>query len=127
MRAPTLLRRLARDQGGATAIEFALTLPLLVMLILGAIWAGLLILTVSSLDYSVQSAARCSAVNVQLCDTAAKTVAYAEKLYTGPTTKPTFTATSDGCGHTVVGTADYDLAILPGIKPTPISVRACYP
>lgn len=127
MMAKTLLRRLAREQSGATAIEFALVLPMLSMMILGSIWVGLLVLTVSSLDYSVQSAARCSAVNEQLCDTTAKTEAYAQKLYTGPGMTPTFTAAPSECGHSVVGEAKFDLAVVPGVKAMPLKVSACYP
>lgn len=127
MTAKTFLQRLAHEQSGAAAIEFAFVLPVLAMLILGSIWIGMLVLTISSLDYSVQSAARCSAVNAQLCDTAAKTVAYAEKHYVGPALTPTFTASSEECGHSVVGEADFDLTILPGVKMMPLSVSACYP
>ncbi|CAN7496172.1 pilus assembly protein [Phenylobacterium sp. LjRoot219] len=127
MMAKAFLRRLARAQSGATAIEFALVLPVLSMMILGSIWIGLLVFTVSSLDYSVQSAARCSAVNEQLCDTTAKTVAYAEQRYTGPGATPTFTAAASDCGHSVVGEAKFDLAVVPGIKAMPLKVSACYP
>lgn len=127
MRTRTLFRRLAREQSGATAIEFAMVFPLLAFLILGSIWIGMLVFTVSSLDDTVQSAARCSAVNEQLCDTAEKTVAYAQQHYVGPAFTPTFTASSADCGHSVVGQAAFDLGILPGIKVLPISVSACYP
>lgn len=127
MSARTFLRRLAREQSGATAIEFAFILPVLATMILGSIWIGMLVLSISSLDYSVQTAARCSAVNAQLCDTAAKTVAYAQERYVGPAITPTFTASDEECGHSVVATADFDLAIVPGIKVVPLSVRACYP
>jgi len=125
--ARTFLRRLAREQSGAAAIEFAFVLPLLVFLILGSIWIGMLVFTVTSLDNSVQSAARCSAVNEQLCDTAAKTVAYAEQHYVGPALTPTFTASTADCGHRVDGEATFDLAIMPGFKNLPIKVSACYP
>jgi len=127
MRRLALLQRLAREQSGAAAIEFAFALPLLVMTILGAIWVGLLVFTISSLDHSVQSAARCSAVNEQLCDTAAKTVSYAQNSYVGPAVSPTFTVSTADCGHRVVGEASFDLGILPGVKTIPLSVSACYP
>ena len=41
------LRRLARAESGAAAIEFAFVLPVLAAMILGAIWVGLLALYVS--------------------------------------------------------------------------------
>lgn len=127
MTAKTFFKRLAHEQSGATAIEFAMVFPLLAFLVLGSIWIGMLVFTVSSLDDTVQTAARCSAVNEQLCDTAAKTVAYAQAHYQGPAFKPTFTASSADCGHKVVGQSTFDLGILPGVKILPLSVSACYP
>ena len=121
------LRRLARAESGAAAVEFAFVLPVLAAMVLGAIWVGLLVLAISSLDYSVQTAARCAAVNAQLCDTAAKTEAYAKQIYLGPAVSPTFTASTSECGRAVVGEAEFDLTIVPGVKALPISVRACYP
>jgi Flp pilus assembly protein TadG len=54
----SLLRRLAQDEGGASAIEFALVAIPLLMFIFGIIGYGLFFLNQTWLKYSVDSAAR---------------------------------------------------------------------
>jgi Flp pilus assembly protein TadG len=123
-------RRLARfgaDQGGAAAIEYALALPVLLTMLLGGIWVSLLMLTANSLDYSVQTAARCAAVDERLCGDTAAVRSYAARIYGGPTASPVFEATTAGCGHKVTGRATFDLNILPGLGPVPITTSACHP
>jgi hypothetical protein len=96
-------------------------------MILGGLWVGCLLWAVSSLDFAAQSAARCAAVNAQLCGTPAATISYAENLYAGPDLSPVFTADGSGCGHTVAVQANFDLRILPGIGDVPLTARACTP
>ena len=121
------LRRLRRDESGATAIEYGLVMPLLIMGILGAMWAGMLMFSASSLDLAVQSAARCMAVDANNCGSASATETYAQSQYEGPDISPAFTATADGCGHTVTAEASFNLGILPGVPDVPLSASACYP
>ena len=127
MRRPAVLARLLTDRGGATAVEYALVLPLLVTMIMGGIWVGALTLSVSSLDMAVQSAARCAAVDANQCGTASATQAYAQSKYAGLAVSPTFSASSSGCGHTVTGQATFDLNIVPGVGSIPLSTSACFP
>ena len=54
------LRRLRRDQRGATIVETALVLPAFIMLIIGGMYLGLLGFTVAGMHYAVQEGARCS-------------------------------------------------------------------
>ena len=68
-------RRLWADRSGASAVEFAIVLPVFVLLVLGSISAALLTFSVSSLNYAVEDAARCAAVNKVLCSTPQDTVA----------------------------------------------------
>lgn len=121
------LRAFVADRSGAAAAELALVLPLFVCVLMGGIWAGLLTLSISSLDYSAQAAARCAAVNAQLCGTTSATETYAESLYNGPAISPVFTASQSGCGHTVAAQASFDFSLIPGIGAVPISASACYP
>jgi Flp pilus assembly protein TadG len=123
----TLFIRLARDRGGAAAVEFALVLPVAAVMLLGGIWVGLLVFSLSSMDYAVQSAARCMAVDANACGSTSATQTYARGLYSGPAISPVFSASASGCGHTVTATADFDLDILPGAAAVPLSVSACYP
>jgi Flp pilus assembly protein TadG len=127
MKRTPLLRRMACDCRGVTAVEFAFCLPVLMVLIMGSLWAGLLTFSVSSMDSAVQIAARCMAIDVNNCASTSATETYAKNNFHGPNISPVFTASASGCGHTVTGEATFDLAILPGMKPTPISATACYP
>jgi Flp pilus assembly protein TadG len=122
-----LLARFARDARGATAVEYALVMPALVAMILGAIWVGMLTFSVSSMDLAVQGAARCMAVDVNNCGSASATQTYAQSLYGGPAISPVFTASATGCGHTVTAQASFDLDIVPGVGAVPLSASACYP
>jgi len=123
----TLLRRASQDASGATALEYALVLPILITSIMGAIWTGILMLAFSSMEMSAQSAARCAAVNASQCGSPSAVQAFAEARYAGPNISPVFTLSATGCGHTVTGQANFDLAIVPGVGSVPISVSACYP
>jgi Flp pilus assembly pilin Flp len=127
MRTPNLLRRLASDQGGATALEYALVLPAFIMLLLGTISTSQLASIASSMHFAVQEAARCSAVNRTACGTASATVAYAQTRYRGPDVDPLFVSTTDGCGHTVRATASFELDVGLMTFDVPLAAEACYP
>jgi Flp pilus assembly protein TadG len=127
MRLRPFLRRLARDERGVTAIEYGFVFPVFALMLLGGIWASLLVFSVDSLDLAAQSAARCMAVDVNNCGTASATQTFAQGRYAGPNISPVFTATTTGCGHTVTATASFDLRVLPGLVAVPLSVSACYP
>lgn len=127
MKTTFLLRRFRRDESGAAAMEYGLVMPLLIMGILGAMWAGMLMFSASSLDLAVQAAARCMAVDADNCGSASATETYAQSQYKGPDISPTFTAAPSGCGHTVTAQASFDLGILPGVADVPLSASACYP
>jgi Flp pilus assembly protein TadG len=62
MRVTDLLRAVALDRRGATAIEVAFTLPLLIMLSLGAIEIGRAISAKASINEAVAATARFAAV-----------------------------------------------------------------
>jgi Flp pilus assembly protein TadG len=122
-----LLRRLRQDTSGVTAVEYAFVLPVFMMMVLGGLWVGLLSYAVSSLNFTVESAARCMSVDANACATATDTQTYAAKIYNGPSISPTFLASTAGCGHTVSAQANFDLAILPGLSAVPLTASACYP
>lgn len=56
------LRRLALAHGGATAVEFALVLPMFLMLVFGAIEFGRLLWTEQALQETAIAGARCVAI-----------------------------------------------------------------
>jgi Flp pilus assembly protein TadG len=123
----TLLRRLAGDDRGTTAMEYGLVLPILAAAIMGGIWVGLLCYSASSLNLAVQAAARCMAVDANNCGSPGATQTFALAQYDGPNVSPTFTADTSGCGHTVTVQANFNLNIVPGIGTVPLSSSACYP
>ena len=77
-------RSLRHDQQGATALEFAFVLPLLLLLLLGTIDLGRLFWTSAALDYAVDQAARCIAVSPEICGDARSIAAYAAHSVSAP-------------------------------------------
>jgi Flp pilus assembly protein TadG len=126
----TLVERLGRaprDCRGATAVEFAFILPVFAMLTLGTISAAQLASVVSSMNYAVEEAARCFAVNKTVCGSSATTVTYAKGKYLGPSAMPAFVANTTGCGFTVTATATFKLEIAVSSIDVPLAAAACYP
>ncbi|GAA4216809.1 hypothetical protein GCM10022253_14000 [Sphingomonas endophytica] len=66
-----------RDERGATVIEFALILPLLLMALFGLIEGARLVWMNQALDQAAYSTARCRTIASTSCDSAAKQVAFA--------------------------------------------------
>ncbi|MEG8040760.1 TadE/TadG family type IV pilus assembly protein [Sphingomonas sp. LR60] len=66
-----------RDERGATVIEFAIVLPLLLMALFGLIEGARLIWMDQALDQAAYSTARCRTIASAACDSAAKQVSYA--------------------------------------------------
>jgi len=120
-------RRLWADRGGASAVEFAIVLPVFMLLVLGAMSVALLTFSVSSLNYAVEDAARCAAVNKTLCSTAGNTVKYARNRYAGPPITAVFTYSTAGCGNTVTATGTFSMDIIPAISQIPLKASACHP
>ena len=120
-------RRFWADRGGASAVEFAIVLPVFILLVLGSISAALLTFSVSSLNYAVEDAARCAAVNKTLCSNAGTTVKYARKRYAGPPITAVFAYSTAGCGNTVTATGTFSLDIVPELSQIPLKASACHP
>jgi len=121
------LRRFHDDTAGATALELGLVLPMVLILVVGVINTSLLASSISGMNFAVQEAARCYAVNKTACATPTAAKAYAEGKYVGPGVEPTFVANTTGCGHTVQATATYDLDVVFYRFSLPLSASACYP
>jgi Flp pilus assembly protein TadG len=122
-----ILARFRRDQGGATAVEYALVLPSFVLLLFGVISTAQLGGAISGLHFAVEEAARCSAVNVTACGTSTTTVSFAQARYHGPAIGAAFTSTTDGCGHTVRATGVFKLELAFTTLNVPLQATACYP
>ena len=106
---------------GTTTVEFAFVAPAMFLLILGTIYAGLLVYTGMGLQTAVEKAARCYSVNATQCGSASATQTYARSNYFGVST-PTFTASTPACGHQVTASLSFNLGWT-----VPLGATACFP
>jgi Flp pilus assembly protein TadG len=116
---------------GAAAVEFAVILPILLLCVLGLIEFARAIWTQASLDYAVQAAARCAAVDSIACGTDVAIQNYAASKAPGlsfgaPTS--TFAVARPSCGVQVTATLPFDF-LLPALLPysQTLHATACYP
>jgi Flp pilus assembly protein TadG len=121
---------------GAVAIEFAFVLPALLLFLLGILEMGRLYWTYTTLYRATEAAARCGAVDLTLCGTAAAIEAYAVTQAYGLTiTSSAFTAASATCGMQVTASFPFTLVIPWVAVGTPsgsfsiitLNPTACYP
>ena len=61
------LRGLVRDCSGAVAVNSAVLLGPLLLLLLGTFDIGLMTLTATRIDFAVEAAARCGAIGAAMC------------------------------------------------------------
>jgi Flp pilus assembly protein TadG len=111
---------------GVTAIEFGIVLGPLLLLLMGSLEVGYVVWTQNVLNYSVEEAARCGAVNSTICGSPAQIQAYASNA-AGSGISATYVASTQSCGSDV--TANYTAAInAPFLNfSIPLSAHACYP
>jgi len=127
MRRLVRLRAFLTSQSAAVAAEFAMVIPLLLLLTLGTINLGVMGYAFSNLHYAVQTAARCGAVNAATCGTVGDTQTYAASAYVGPTITPSFTATVSATCSSVTGTGTFQFVTGVASIPISLSANACYP
>ena len=128
---PTRRRRL-----GSIAVEYAIVLPVLLMVLLGVIDAGRVIWSYTTLLRAVQVAARCAVVDSDNCGTVAKVQSYAASQAWGLNlTASAFSVTKITCGMQVRGTMVYQFvtpwfyvaAPFGASNTLTLSASACYP
>jgi Flp pilus assembly protein TadG len=120
---------LCRARLGATAVEFAFVLPAFVLVVFGIEEVGRLFWTQGALQYAVEQAARCAAVNSATCGTSAQIKAYAASQTPGMTISSSdFTASSPSCGHQVQASYAFT-SLVPQLVPLSVtlSVQSCHP
>lgn len=121
--------RAIRQDGGASAVEFALVFPVFILMVLGIFEISRALWTNSLLNYAVQAAARCGAVDSTTCGSSTDTVTYAVQN-SSPLTVPSgdFTASTQSCGSQVTVAFPFT-PIVPQMIPFDItlSAQACYP
>ena len=126
-RGQRLLATLRNDEG-ASAAEFALVLPVFLLMVFGSIYTCMLVGAIVELHQVTEKAARCLSVNtVGACT---NINSYGKGLYVGPTiSNLTFIASTpaSGCGNQVVGAGDFTLFTGAGKVTAHLSSTACYP
>ena len=113
-------------ESGVAAVEFALVLPALASLVVGTLYAGLLVYSAAGLRSAVEQAARCYSINATQCSSASATQSYAQNEYYG-IESPTFTASTQSCGHQVAATVTIPLIAIVANFSVPLSATACFP
>jgi Flp pilus assembly protein TadG len=111
---------------GNTAVEFALVLPALAALVVGTLYACLVLYSAAGLHSAVEQAARCYSVSSSQCGSAGATQSYAQTQYYGINT-PTFTASTPSCGHQVSAAVTIVLTAVVANLSVPLSATACFP
>lgn len=118
--------RLLADRSGAIAAEFAIVVPILLLLTFSIIEFGRVMWTRNVLQSAVEDAARCSALSRPECDTVAELQSYAVSKSAGlPVPAEAFEIDTAACGTRVVAT--YSFAAIVPIIPLDFDVdaRAC--
>jgi Flp pilus assembly protein TadG len=116
-----------RDQEGATAAEFAVVVPVLGALTIGAIQLSVLVYANSKLQFAVDDAARCASVKTTICSSPSTTQSHASTAFAMANMSASFTATTPACGNQVVGTATYQINALITTVPVSLSATSCFP
>jgi len=116
---------LRSERSGATALEYAIILPVLLLFLLGIIDTGRLLWTYATLYRASEAAARCAAVNIASCGTASQiqndAVAEAWGLNLPAST---FTVSSPSCGVQVSAAYSFKY-FTPGFSPSTLTASAC--
>lgn len=120
------------DRRGGAIIEFAVAMPVFVMLLFGIFEFGRMLWIQNALHYSVQQAARCASVNATTCGSTSAIRSYAASIAGANIPSSAFTVTlSASCGS-VTGdkvTASYPLSLnVPymSLNPT-LTAQSCFP
>jgi Flp pilus assembly protein TadG len=125
-RTPSSRHRLG-DRRGAVAVEVALLVPALIMLMFGVIEFGHALWVKNALDFSVAQAARCASINPTLCETADQIQSYAADQAGIAFDKSDFTVSNRSCGNQVAAHHPMQLAIPFAPLSVTINATACYP
>ncbi len=115
----------ALNKRGATALEYGIILPVLLLLLLGIMDAGRLLWVYTTLYRSAEAAARCAAVNTTVCGTATQIQNDAAAQAWGMTVAPgVFSVSNPSCGVQV--TASYSFKFYaPGFGSITLAPSAC--
>ena len=116
------------DRQGATAVEFSLILPALLLLLFGIVEFGRLLWTQSALHFAVEEAARCAAVDATNCATATQVQNFAVSRAAGlGLTNAVFSLTTPACGNQVSATYAFPFVLANMFPNVTLTARSCFP
>jgi Flp pilus assembly protein TadG len=126
---PAILSR----SDGTAAVELAILMPVFLVFLLGIVEFGRLMWTHASLQFAVEAAARCYAIDTS-CTSASAAQTYASQQVIGMTVASSAFLASNGagtsCGGYEVQVSDYPFSfIVPTLFPWTITLNAqsCHP
>lgn len=121
------IRRLVGDSAGAAAVEFALVVPIFLLLLIGIMEFGRLLWTQNALHYAVEEAARCSAIDSSLCGSATATQSFAATRSGLDFATSVFTVTTASCGSEVAASYPFAFVAFLSRYSVTLKAQACYP
>jgi Flp pilus assembly protein TadG len=111
---------------GTVAIEYAIILPVFLIMLLGIMDISRLLWTYTTLYRASEAAARCAAIKAASCTTFAATKAYAVTAALGLNiTASSFSVSNPACGIQV--SSSYDFRFIFPQKTVTLTTTACYP
>ncbi len=123
------MKRLIRDESGASAVEFALTAPAFMAALIGVVEIGLLVFAQIGLQSATELAARCGSINKTVCGSTTAIQSFAASNMPGFTVPAsTFSVTNPSCGTQV--TAAYSFGFVAsyfGVPSLTLNAKACFP
>ena len=124
-----LLTKLSNDTGAASAVEFALTLPVFALMTFAIIEGGLLMWTQFALQHGVEMAARCASINTSVCGGASDIQRYAsQQTYGLNPTSSVFAVSTPACGNQVSTSYQYQfLTSYFGVPTVTLTAQSCFP
>ena len=120
---------LAKACDGTAAVETAIVLPAFLLMLFAVIEGGLLLWNQSTLQFAVEAAARCAAVNTTLCGSTSAIQSYAASQANGMTVaSSSFSVSQPSCGYKVSISYPFNFVIT-GLFPGTITLTAtsCHP
>ncbi len=115
-----------RRRRGTVAIEYAIVLPVFLIMLLGIMDTSRLLWTYTTLYRASEAAARCAAIKAASCTTFAATQAYAVTAALGLSIPASaFSVTNPACGMQV--TATYGFVFVFPRQTLTLKATACYP
>jgi Flp pilus assembly protein TadG len=119
------LKVFMRNCDGALAVEFAILLFPMLILMLGTFDTGFALLSETRITFAVEAAAKCGAVNTTLCGSPTETAAYGASVAAVPGLDASgFVVTTAACGINVTASYPYAGMVLTGVT---LTAGACYP